>query len=181
MATLPLFTSEAYSPVDVSRDTWATPRSLGRGLVKRFHCDLDVAAAPHNALCRRFYTREDNGLTSPWNGIVWCNPPYSDPLPWVKKAIEESRRGLFRAVMLLPLSGGTEWYRLCLLNAERWDLDERVQFVAPPETKKSTNTHGSFLAVFGYGYAPMWRGVLSHLDGSTILDVGRMPQRQRAR
>jgi hypothetical protein len=22
------------------------------------------------------YTREDDGLSKPWNGLVWCNPPY---------------------------------------------------------------------------------------------------------
>jgi phage N-6-adenine-methyltransferase len=50
---------------------------------------LDVAAAPHNAKCETFYTREDDGLTQPWSGKVWCNPPYSDLNAWVAKAWEE--------------------------------------------------------------------------------------------
>ena len=48
--------------------------------------DLDVAAAPRNAKAPRFYTREDDGLTQPWRGQVWCNPPYSDCGAWVRKA-----------------------------------------------------------------------------------------------
>lgn len=51
--------------------------------------DLDVAAAPHNAKCERFYTREDDGLILPWSGRVWCNPPYSDCGAWVRKAWAE--------------------------------------------------------------------------------------------
>lgn len=65
---------------------------------------LDVAAAPHNAKAPRFYTREDDGLTQPWQSVlVWCNPPYSDCGAWVRKAWDEWRVGNPRQiVMLLP-------------------------------------------------------------------------------
>ena len=42
---------------------------------------------------------------------VFCNPPYSNPLPWVKKAISECNRGC-TVVMLLKHDSSTEWYRL---------------------------------------------------------------------
>lgn len=48
--------------------------------------DLDVAAAAHNAKAPKFYTREQDGLSLPWAGRVWCNPPYSDCGAWVRKA-----------------------------------------------------------------------------------------------
>lgn len=47
---------------------------------------LDVAAAKHNAKAPEFYTIDDDGLTQPWRGRVWCNPPYSDIGAWVRKA-----------------------------------------------------------------------------------------------
>lgn len=50
---------------------------------------LDVAAAPHNAKAPSYYTRDDDGLTQPWMGRVWCNPPYSDIRSWVEKAWSE--------------------------------------------------------------------------------------------
>lgn len=50
---------------------------------------LDTAAAPHNAKAPSYYTREDDGLTQPWTGLVWCNPPYSDCGAWVRKAWSE--------------------------------------------------------------------------------------------
>lgn len=50
---------------------------------------LDVAAAPHNAKCKRFYDINDDGLDQRWSGRVWCNPPYSDIRPWVQKAWDE--------------------------------------------------------------------------------------------
>lgn len=59
-------------------------------LNERFGFTLDVAAAPHNAKCRRYFTRHEDGLEQPW-GIsrVWCNPPYSDCGAWVRKAWSE--------------------------------------------------------------------------------------------
>src|SRR5687767_6022822 len=50
---------------------------------------LDVAAAEHNAKAPAYYTREQDGLTLPWAGRVWCNPPYSDCGAWVQKAWDE--------------------------------------------------------------------------------------------
>lgn len=62
-------------------------------LQERFGFTLDVAAAPHNAKCERYYTRADDGLSQSWPGRVWCNPPYSDLNAWVKKAWEEWEKG----------------------------------------------------------------------------------------
>jgi len=42
---------------------------------------------------------------------AFVNPPYSNPLPWVKKAIEEAERGV-PVVLLLKHDSSTEWYRL---------------------------------------------------------------------
>lgn len=81
-------------------------------LMERFGFTLDVAAAPHNAKCDRYFTRADDGLAQSWAGErVWCNPPYSNLNAWVAKAWEEwgvGGRGLGSAlhadliVMLVP-------------------------------------------------------------------------------
>jgi phage N-6-adenine-methyltransferase len=69
---------------------------------------LDVAAAPHNAKCDDYLTREDDGLSKDWltqsgAGRVWCNPPYSNIRAWVEKAHEQWTEGHAELiVMLLP-------------------------------------------------------------------------------
>jgi phage N-6-adenine-methyltransferase len=83
-------------------DDRGTPRDLFEHLHRRHAFTLDVAAAPHNAKCLRFFTRADDGLAQSWAGeSVWCNPPYSDLGAWVAKAWHEypGTRGI---VMLLP-------------------------------------------------------------------------------
>lgn len=79
-------------------DTWAE-------CVERWGpFDLDVAAAPHNAKCDRFYTLADDALRQPWDAeSVWCNPPYSDLVRWVMHAKMEVCNGRAeRVTMLLP-------------------------------------------------------------------------------
>ncbi len=52
-----------------------------------------------------------NGLYIDWKDFTFVNPPYSNPLPWVEKAIIESSKGR-KIVMLLKHDSSTRWYRL---------------------------------------------------------------------
>lgn len=58
-----------------SSDDWITPKWLVDRLGP---FDLDPCACiPQPWPCaKRQYTAEDNGLMLPWDGLVWCNPPY---------------------------------------------------------------------------------------------------------
>ena len=53
--------------------------------------------------------RSFDGLGSSWGERSFVNPPYSDPLPWVKKAIEESKKGK-KIVLLLKADTSTRWF-----------------------------------------------------------------------
>jgi len=80
----PLFNSRLFAIGDViDSDHWYTPAWVFDGLGITF--DLDVAA-PVEPLewipARRSYTVADDGLGQPWEGTVWCNPPYSAPTAW---------------------------------------------------------------------------------------------------
>jgi hypothetical protein len=47
--------------------------------------DLDPASSARaNEIVQatKFYTKDDSGLTQPWFGRVWMNPPYSRDLLW---------------------------------------------------------------------------------------------------
>ena len=57
-----------------------------------------------------------NGLLTDWaqeslphNGKVFVNPPYSNPMPWVTKAIDAVDDGCI-VVMLLKHDSSTRWY-----------------------------------------------------------------------
>jgi len=52
-----------------------------------------------------------DGLGIDWESPSYVNPPYSNAEKWVKKAIEESRKGV-NVVMLLRVDPSTRWYRM---------------------------------------------------------------------
>jgi len=53
---------------------------------------------------------EIDGLTTEWAPKTYVNPPYSNPAPWVEKAIFENKNGR-TVVMLLKLDTTTKWFR----------------------------------------------------------------------
>lgn len=87
---------------------------------------LDVAATAENAKAPKFYALLDNGLARDWmadadGGAAWMNPPYSDCLSWVSKALAESARGLV-VVALLPARTDTAWFHAILKEQNRCEI-----------------------------------------------------------
>ena len=98
-------------------DLWETPQDLFNRLDAEFGFDLDACALPQNAKCAAYYTTEQDGLSQPWDGVVWCNPPYGRNIgKWVQKAHEENRRNNNYIVMLLPARTDTRWFHDYILG-----------------------------------------------------------------
>lgn len=101
-------------------DEWSTPQWLFDYYNAEFSFDLDAAASKLNHKCERYFTRDDDALQQTWQGnkAIWCNPPYSDPAPWVRKAIQEVNQSrLMKVVMLLPSDTSTAWFSEAYNNA----------------------------------------------------------------
>lgn len=143
------------TPAD-QRDLWRTPPALFACLNAEFCFQLDAAAAPHNALCRKFITTEQNTLETPWAdylsipGYVWLNPPYSDITPFVKKAATESANQI-GTVMLVPSDTSVGWFKEAIQTASevRFITAGRLAFINPVTGKPvSGNNKGSMLIIW---------------------------------
>lgn len=143
------------TPLD-QRDLWRTPPALFASLDAEFCFQLDAAAAPHNALCRKFITAEQNTLETPWTdylnvpGYVWLNPPYSDITPFVKKAAAESANQI-GTVMLVPADTSVGWFKEAIQTASevRFITAGRLAFINPVTGKPvSGNNKGSMLIIW---------------------------------
>ena len=89
-------------------DEWATPQALFDLLDSEFHFTLDVCATKQNAKCAQFFSRD--GLSQPWEGACWMNPPYGDAIgDWVAKAHESGEAGA-TVVCLVPARTDTAWW-----------------------------------------------------------------------
>lgn len=156
------------TPKDI-RDLWATPQWLFDYFNEIYKFDLDAAANDINHKCDNYLTLENDGTVEEHEWIcesaVWCNPPYSDPQPWIEKAINESSLGVL-SVMLLPCDPSTEWFHLASKSASKIYIltGGRVQFVrADTGEEQRGNPKGSVLFVFDPNdvdqetiYLPIW-------------------------
>jgi ParB family transcriptional regulator, chromosome partitioning protein len=113
---------EAYTP------PWlidATRQVLG-------DIDLDPASCARAQTviqAAEWYDAVRNGLAQHWRGRMWLNPPFSDSLPWVKKAVQHWRAGDVSAALLLVRGDpSTEYSRLLAQQAPGVCFLERVQF-----------------------------------------------------
>lgn len=89
---------------------WATPQDFFDNLNAEFDFQLDVCATAENAKCGKYYTKEQDGLSMPWTGVCWCNPPYGREIgKWVAKAYSASAGGA-TVVMLIPARTDTKWF-----------------------------------------------------------------------
>lgn len=66
---------------------WYTPSSIFETMGLEF--DIDVCS-PEGGLswipAKRFFSKVDDGLSQPWTGNVWCNPPYGkETSKWLEK------------------------------------------------------------------------------------------------
>lgn len=113
-------------------DDWATPRELFDKLHAIHRFDIDVAASSTNHLCKEWLGLDHpditkrNGLEAPWEGHVWCNPPYGRGIKdWVLKASKHYDL----VVMLLPARTDTKWFHeLVLPDAEVEFIKGRLKF-----------------------------------------------------
>src|SRR5450755_2593785 len=84
----------AYGQQQETSDDYYTPRWVFDALGLTF--DLDVCAPPGGVEwvpALRYFTKEDDGLSQPWEGRVWMNPPYSKVTPWARRFMEH-RNGI---------------------------------------------------------------------------------------
>jgi hypothetical protein len=144
--------------VDDATDDRETPPDVYDPLHAEFGFTLDVAAARHNAKCRRYYALGPSspaerrqgqlfptsltgdpealgydGLAETWGPeeVIWCNPPFSDLESWMAKAHEDAATW----VMLLPANRTEQpaWQRYIEPyrdgNAEKPEWREHIETV----------------------------------------------------
>jgi hypothetical protein len=126
-----LFSGVDYDALD--SDSWTTP-AWALDLVREFFggvIDLDPCSNPASTVgATTEYTVADDGLTHPWAGRVWVNPPYSSPAEWMRRCLAAYREG--HEVLAMPKGDwSVSWWRDYVLPAPaRCQLHERVAFGA---------------------------------------------------
>lgn len=92
-------------------EDWPTPQAFYNVLNDEFGFSLDPCASSANAKCKRFFTKDDDGLTRDWGTHhVFCNPPYGRKMrDWARKCFDASQRGA-TVVLLAHARTDTQWF-----------------------------------------------------------------------
>jgi hypothetical protein len=136
--------------IKVTSDDCYTPRWVFDAMGLEF--DLDVAAppgGPWHVPAKRYYTAEDDGLAQPWDGLVWCNPPYSGMTKWAHRFTRHDRIALMGIVLRT-----TKWLPLVMHAADAVSINT-VEFDSPTGARMPRAC--VFVAFRGVGTEPAER------------------------
>jgi phage N-6-adenine-methyltransferase len=105
-------------------DVWYTPPEYVEA-ARALMGDIDTDPASSEIANRivkakTFYTEEDDGLAYDWNGRIWMNPPYSQPLivKFCEKLVLHYQQGLITEACVLVNNGTeTRWFNSLLDEA----------------------------------------------------------------
>ena len=144
--------TRGYMPKAKSID-WETPQDLFNTLNNEFSFTLDVAASEENTKCKRYFTKEDNGLKRSWsNERAWMNPPYGGHSlkVWTEKAKHEALNNNALVVGLLPNRTDTIWFHDNVFScAEVRLIRGRLKF-----SDKGSATFGNVIIIWSCDIEP---------------------------
>lgn len=92
-------------------DEWYTPKWLFDSLGIEFDIDVcsPIDTTHSNVPAKKRFNIYDNGLDQDWEGLVWCNPPYSDPEPWADKMIKHNNGIMLASIPMNALWASKVW------------------------------------------------------------------------
>jgi hypothetical protein len=141
-------------------DEWYTPKWILQSL-GRF--DLDPCGVPHKRTAIRTMDIALDGMSQPWEGRVWLNPPYSEIAIWMMRMAHHHY-----GTALVFARTETEWF-----HASVWEkasaclfLRGRVSFERPDGTTGDASPSPSVLVAYGPNDARLLGA--SRLDGAFV-------------
>jgi hypothetical protein len=120
-----------------------TPRWIFDALDVKF--DLDPASPPlvvSQVPTAAVWTKEDDGLTRPWHGFVWCNPPFSSATPWADRFIDHGH-----GIWLGPVAN-SDWHVRMMLASDAVILLRDFAFIGTNHAQKRSSMP---LSMHGFG------------------------------
>lgn len=128
---------------------WYTPAWIFEAMGLQF--DLDPSS-PHDAEtfvpAATKYTVFDDGLSKPWFGRVWLNPPYSAKTGhWVRRMIDHGN-----GIALLFSRTDATWCQEAIANADATlFVAGRVEFIPGRENMHKRSRAGAGPVLFAFG------------------------------
>jgi phage N-6-adenine-methyltransferase len=154
------------------KQNWGTPLSLFEPLRKEFGFTLDVCAEQENAKLPNYFDEATDGLKQEWTGVCWCNMPYNNQGPWLKKAYESAQAGATVACLVRVDTSTRYWWEYCSRAAEIRFIVGRVKFVDTGAAIKRNGSPDFASAIIVFRPHFSGEGKVSYVDTIVILIWG---------
>lgn len=151
-------------------DSWLTPPEIWLPLVEvagKF--DLDPCAASEKPDWIPAWIRltvEHDGLSMPWRGYVWCNPPFgAQAAQWLARMAEHGN-----GVALCAARTETRWF-----VAHVWESANAVLFLHgrphfhTPDGRRGKANSGAPICLVAYGSRAVRALAAADLEGTLVL------------
>ena len=155
-----LMSKDHKPPVHVAQNSgeneWYTPpQFIESARLVMGSIDLDPAsseAANRTVKATRFFTKDEDGLKQKWEGNVWMNPPYAQPLVarFAEKLVAELDAGsITQAIVLVNNATETQWFQTIHRRATAVCFNKaRIKFL-DPNGKPGAPLQGQVVLYFG--------------------------------
>lgn len=150
--------SKPHHAAPGATDEHYTPPELFEAMGVEFDldpCQPETGRAFLSVPCRRFLTKADDGLSKPWDGFVWLNPPFgarNGVVPWLDRFVHHGN-----GVALVNALTSSGWFHDFAPKMDALLFPKgKTKFVRPDGTRGMSPANGvALMAVGGLGVAAL--------------------------
>lgn len=133
-------------------DVWLTPKWIidAIGVSDLDPCGWLPDGNPIVKTAERYFTEAEDGLTSEWEGSIFCNPPYSDLKSWLKKCSEYHHQTGNDVIVLCFVRSETKAFQQNVNNCTGINLiNKRIKFLDSNGIERGNGNAPSCLIAWG--------------------------------
>lgn len=137
-----------HEPCIGASDDWYTPPEIFAALGLRFDLDPCSPGPGHWVPADRIYTKADDGLSRPWAGLVFMNPPFGSRnghVPWLTRFLDHGN-----GVAIVRAYTSSGWWHEHMPRAEAILFPAgKTKFIRPDGSVGKSPGHGVVLIGMG--------------------------------
>lgn len=137
-----------HEPSIGQSDDWYTPPEIFTALDLTFDLDPCSPGPGHWVPARKVYTLADDGLSQPWDGLVFMNPPFGGRhghIPWLDRFLLHSN-----GIAVVRAYTSSDWWH--------WHMPRAHGVLFPKGKTKFIRPDGSVGKAPGHGVALVGMG-----------------------
>lgn len=129
-------------------DEWYTPPEIFAAIGETFDLDPCSPGQGHWVPAQRIITKEQDGLSAPWEGFIFMNPPFggrNGHVPWLKKFLQHGN-----GIAIVRAYTSAKWFHDYAIKADAILFPRgKTKFIRPDGSVGTAPGHGIVLLGMG--------------------------------